>query len=715
MLIKHPHRWWAVFGASLLVGLYVVWPNPLYDGLERITYDRLVRWGPVLEQDARVVIVDVDERSLQAVGPWPWPRKTMANLIDRLIHQHQVAVLGIDVIFANPRENDATLKQALTHPAVILSQTFEFGAPADKISRVGRLVDTFSAPNVAPQARGFVANHDAVLSSNPMAGHISPVIDDDGKVRRLHPVICYEDQCSLALSLRMWQALWQETSAPQWQQATWQGSAAWSWPLVPEARIPVDQQGRMWVPYRVSPGGFQYVSAVDVIQGRVTEEQLAQRIVLLGSTAVGLADRVATPLEAIAPGVEVHAQVLSAALDHQLLEPWAWSSFAAILAVAVLLVSLWYWPGSGPGRVLWWVVLAESILMATHAGLFWQGHAWFALTPGFLWILCVGVMWLLLDSAVVHAQIVQVTRQFSHFLPQVLVKRLLQGADVQASSERQLLTVLVADMRGFTQACEGQSPEAAALLAQQCLATLSAVVAQHQGTVEKYTGDGLMAIWGAPLPDSEHARHAVEAAQAMLVAVANLQPWLLAHGFEPMEVSIGINTGEMAVGIFGDDAHLAWTAQGDAVNLATRIEQLTRTLGYSVLLGKARLPCGVRSAALIWVLTPSKAALRPYPSLRFNLGSDDGCFQLSTLLYENVISITKLGFSPSTMKVRKSFFDEGWVLHETFAEMLVGYGVSLRLVVGRDGLRLASGGSDFHGGSGQGPRNRRGGGAWHGR
>lgn len=592
MRMKHPHRWWAVLISTLLMGLYWAWPNPLYEGLERIAYDRQVRWGPVVEQEARVVIVDVDERSLQALGPWPWPRKTMASLVDRLTREHQVALLGIDVIFANPRAEDQRLQRALTHPAVVLSQTFEFGGQADQISRVGHLADTFKAPGVVGQAQGFVANHAAILPTAPLVGHISPVIDDDGKVRRLYPVICYEQQCSLALSLRMWQALWQERSAPEWHAATWRQSAAWGWPQVPEARIPVDREGRMWIPYRVSPGGFQYVSAVDVMQGRVQAEQLAQRIVLLGSTAVGLADRVATPQEAIAPGVEVHAQILSAALDHALIESAAWAPSVALLVFGLLLVSVWWWPGTGPARIVLWLVLAALTWILSQGMIFWLAHSWLPLSPGLLWILGVGLMWLLLDSAVVHAQIVQVTRQFSHFLPQVLVKRLLQDDEVQTGSERQWLSVLVADMRGFTQACEGKPPEAAALLAQQCLATLSEVVAQHHGTVEKYTGDGLMAIWGAPLPDAEHARHAVEAAQAMQVAVANLQPWLLAHGFAPMQVSIGINTGEMAVGIFGAEAHLAWTAQGDAVNLAARIEQLTRTVGHPLLLGE--------TTALLW-------------------------------------------------------------------------------------------------------------------
>jgi adenylate cyclase len=141
-------------------------------------------------------------------------------------------------------------------------------------------------------------------------------------------------------------------------------------------------------------------------------------------------------------------------------------------------------------------------------------------------------------------------------------------------------------MRGFTTASEGKSPDAVAALAQKCLETLTQVVYQYGGTIEKYSGDGLMAVWGAPKRDLEHAKHAVEAGLQMQVAVKGLKDWFRQNGFEPMRVSVGINTGEGAVGIFGGEAHLAWTAHGDAVNVASRIEQLTRVIGVDLLIGR---------------------------------------------------------------------------------------------------------------------------------
>ena len=132
----------------------------------------------------------------------------------------------------------------------------------------------------------------------------------------------------------------------------------------------------------------------------------------------------------------------------------------------------------------------------------------------------------------------------------------------------------------------GVNSEAVAELAQRCLDTLTQVVYEFGGTIEKYSGDGLMAIWGAPRPDPQHAQHAIEAGITMQKNIEALETWFIAHDFKPMKVSVGVNTGEMAVGVFGGDAHLAWTAHGDAVNVASRIEQLTRSVNVDFLLGE---------------------------------------------------------------------------------------------------------------------------------
>jgi adenylate cyclase len=453
---------------------------------------------------------------------------------------------------------------------------------------VGQLANTFSESlyptALKAHAGGYVANHGALLPKVSQVGHISPIIDSDGKVRRVYPVICTQGECSMALSLRLWQSMMQAG------QLTWQSSSdrrgSWLFDAQPDTRIPVDQKGAMWIPYRVPVGGFQYVSASDVLKGEVPKKRLENLIVLVGSTALGLGDRVTTPLDSITPGLEIHAQIMSALLDRTLWEVKSASWWQMLLIYGFATSLLWFWPARGQKALIAWVMTLSFIWMVGVLYVTLRSTWVIAITPSLLWIVLVGFFWFSLESARLSRQLSHVATQFSHFLPASLVKRVLQDPEVKAKSERQTLTVLVADMRGFTTACEGKSPEVAALLAQQCLSVLSAEVARHQGTIEKYTGDGLMAMWGAPFSEQEHAKLALNAAKAMRLAVDNMQPWLAEHGFDPMRVSVGINTGEMAVGLFGSQSHLAWTAQGDAVNLANRIEQLTRTVGRDLLLGE---------------------------------------------------------------------------------------------------------------------------------
>jgi adenylate cyclase len=231
------------------------------------------------------------------------------------------------------------------------------------------------------------------------------------------------------------------------------------------------------------------------------------------------------------------------------------------------------------------MALSGSMVVMVSIGLFiWQGW-WIPLSPMPLMVASLGLLGLVLESMRLNQQLRVVAHQFSRFIPESLVKRLIRGRVVGPSSDKRELTVLVADMRGFTGASEGKSPEAVAELAQRCLDTLTQVVYRYGGTIEKYSGDGLMAIWGAPRHDPDHAQHAVEAGMTMQQNIGALAPWFIAHDFKPMKVSVGINTGEMAVGVFGGDAHLAWTAHGDAVNVASRIEQLTRSVEEDLLIG----------------------------------------------------------------------------------------------------------------------------------
>jgi adenylate cyclase len=232
-----------------------------------------------------------------------------------------------------------------------------------------------------------------------------------------------------------------------------------------------------------------------------------------------------------------------------------------------------------------WLLSSLLLVVFIQMMLFKHLHWWVPSSPSILTILLLGIMSIFHDSILVNRQLSALAQQVGRFIPDTIARRLIRGRDYSPGTEERELTVLVADMRGFTTASEGREPEKVAALAQKCLETLTQVVYQYGGTIEKFSGDGLMAIWGAPKRDAYHAKNAFDAGLMMLKKIEGLQTWFEQNGFEPMQVSIGMNTGKMAVGVFGGDSHLAWSAHGDAVNVASRIEQLTREVGLPILLG----------------------------------------------------------------------------------------------------------------------------------
>ncbi len=570
-----------VSSVVFLMGLYVSLPNSPYKKLEFAAYDQMVAWGPAARSDQRIILIDIDEKSLRDVGPWPWPRKQVATLISQITQNYQVALLGVDIVFPEAKDGDALLKAALNQPNVVFSQVLDFSeASQNQVGQLAGLSPVQDASLFHP-VTGYIANHPNLLQADSQIGHISPLIDADGKVRRIIPLACAPIGCTTALSLRMYQAL---HGAKQMHGQINKKNLQLSLSSGEILTLPLDQERAMPIPYRVRVGGFDYVSASDVLRGRVAPATLNNAVVLLGSTALGLGDHVATPTHSIVPGLEIHAQLVSAMLDQDFITPqygWAW------LLVPCLLIVLFYllWPWRNTKGLIIWMTLSGGLVVAVSIILFMQRGWWIPLSPMPLMVALLGVLGLVLESMRLNQQLRVVAHQFSRFIPESLVKRLIRGRLVGPSSDKRELTVLVADMRGFTGASESKSPEAVAELAQKCLDTLTQVVYQFGGTIEKYSGDGLMAIWGAPNSDPMHAKHAVEAGIIMQENIENLASWFIAHDFKPMKVSVGINTGEMAVGVFGGDAHLAWTAHGDAVNVASRIEQLTRNVKESLLMG----------------------------------------------------------------------------------------------------------------------------------
>ncbi|TDM05824.1 MAG: adenylate/guanylate cyclase domain-containing protein [Ideonella sp. MAG2] len=575
-----------------------------------------------------IVIVDVDEASLAELGRWPWPRTHFARLVDELIQRQRVAAIGFDFVFAEPdlgawpllkalaqsdpalaqqlprwrqtTDNDAVFAKSLQGRPIVLGYYLSNDRGG---VRVGPLPPPlFALPKPSSQVRlplwnGYGANVATLLAAAPAAGFFNAWPDDDGVVRSVPAVgrVDQQVQPSLALSLAR-VAAGLPAVEPVWVPVAGREGLLdlVALKLTPpdggEPRLlALDERGGLRVPYRGRGGkvggAFRYVPAATLLAGRIPAAELAGKLVLVGSSAPGLADLRSTPVNAAMPGVEVHANLLAGMLDGRLPQrpDWAPGYEVALIIISMLLAALvatrlagrWAMVGAAALGVS---LVASNLLAYSQAGL------------------VLPVATALVLSAILFFGAVSVSyvrewegrrslvRLFSSYLPPDRARALARDPQAhKLEAENRELTILFCDLRGFTSIAESLPPLALRDLLNQYLSTATAIVHDHGGTLDKFIGDAVMAFWGAPQPQADHAARAVRAAMALAQGTVPLNQALRARGLPEVGYGIGVATGVVCVGDLGSSARRAYTAVGDAVNLAARLESQTRHAGVGLL------------------------------------------------------------------------------------------------------------------------------------
>ncbi len=597
--------------------------------------DARQRWTLPRTLDPRIVIVDIDERSLRELGRWPWGRDRLAALTEELFVRQRAGVIGFDLVFAEPDtssglpviealaandpalaarlpglrerlDHDARFARALARghavlgyylsqdPATVSNGTLP--APPFEADALGGRPSPFLRWNA------YVANLPALVAAAPRGGYFNWLPDGDGVTRSVPLVAQVAGRHGEALALAMFRSYTGNPSlapgyatsapdAPLDHLTLAQGAA--------RARIAVDERGAARVPFR-GPGGpqggsYRYVSAAEVLAGRLAPGSLAGRLVLVGSSAPALFDRRSTPVEAVDPGVEVHANLLSGLLDGRLPSRPDWApGYEVVLLLAIAGALAWALPrlAAVPTLMVWsalWIALIGANLWAWRAlGLV------LPLAPVLLYSALVFAGTMSWGYAVEGRTRRSLTRLFGTYVPPELVARMARDPRRYAmAAENRVLTVMFCDMRNFTRVSEALEPEALRELVNRFFSAMTAVIRRQQGTLDKYIGDAIMAFWGAPLDDPEHARHAVRAALEMVQALAGVNAHLRERQLPEIGIGLGVNTGLVCVGDMGSDIRRSYTVMGDAVNLASRIEALTRHYGLDLLVGEAtRDACG---------------------------------------------------------------------------------------------------------------------------
>lgn len=657
---------------SLLVTL-LVWAlfessNPAIAGLrqrlDNVIYDQ--RFNMLTpssrSSDPAIVIVDYDQKSLEREGQWPWSRFKLAQLVEQLAG-YGALVVGFDVFFPEYERNLASELQSrielapdyaeLAGPLLPqleqYSELFDgdrafadamqsvdtvlgFSFSLDPDARGGMLPEPIFRIDDADRAvislqsmLGYTANVDVLQEAARGAGFFDTVPDIDGIIRSSPLIMQYGDEIypSLALDMARLYLFADEFSADIEADATGRKSELHG-VFMGGVRIPTDANGRVRVPYIGPSRSYPYLSATDVLRGTLSaeeEELLFNSLVLVGTTATGLYDLRATPVQEVYPGVEIHANILNAILNSSrslvvegeaaegeaeqgrfsgmlsVLHEGRMSPFPVrpdwergVIRFGIIVIGIGLsliYPYLGPALL---GVSSISFLVGLTLLNF---QMWSRYNLDFslviLWLLIILITTVNMTYGFLKESLSRraIKGMFDQYVPPAHIDAMLNDPDkYNFEGESKELSVLFSDIRGFTSISEKLTAVQLKAMLNDFFTPITGIIFEHQGTIDKYVGDMVMAFWGAPLDDPDHRAHAVMAALKMQQKVEELKPVFHEKGFPEVNVGIGINTGMMSVGDMGSTYRRSYTVLGDAVNLGSRLEGITKVYGVKILIGE---------------------------------------------------------------------------------------------------------------------------------
>lgn len=602
--LDHP---WRLRAAVLLLAVGVVvllrgLAPQVGHGVEHALGDLAWRVGTHAAPEKRVVVVDIDEQSLREVGPWPWPRATMAQLVDKL-DKAGVAVQAFDLVFDATRDDDTLLAEAWARVGAVPGQILTVD-PAT-VPRIGQVAGGLAAagcPDFAPRTSGYIGNSASLRTDGLAVGHMTPRVEMDGVVRKVPALICHQGKAYPSLALA---ALWRAAQAQGGK-----GAPDWAWSVspsgvlaphallssasLPGVTVPVDEHGDMRVPFRADRKAIMSVSAAQVLNGSADTSVLRGSIVLVGATAFGLGDAAATPLASVSSGLEVHVQSMAGLLDHRVpVTPRhaVWLAALGLVLTGALLAALAAHRGDAPVKRLPLVGLGLALLIYTGASAalltldLWL--PWFEVA---VFALLASVALATAEHAITRAQRQRLSAHLGSYLPAPVAQRLM-ASDPSGTLQvnRRNVSVLVADIRNFSAFAAHRSPEetAALLHAFYCLAV--DVVEQQGGVVENIVGDSVMAVWNAYADCPRHGEQALQAAKELVRATRSLlvRPDVKIDDpvLQPLALGVGVESGSAVVGSFGPRRRRAHVALGEPVSVASRLQQMTQDLSMPILIG----------------------------------------------------------------------------------------------------------------------------------
>lgn len=599
-----------------LLAIRVADPSPVEE-LRVRTFDTFQLIQPRELSEQPVIIVDIDEKSLGKFGQWPWPRNLIADLVSKLSELGAVAI-AFDVMFPEPDRlspgiafehhrslddvtrarlrslpsNDQVLADALRSSQVVLGAS---GLPA-----------TAAVNEQAPVLRGtatlgvdpvpFLVDFPGLLRNIPVLekaasgiGLITIRTERDGIVRRVPLVMQAQGLILPSLAFEMLRVATQSDAIIVRSDQAGIRSVG-----VRGFELPTDRNGQLWVHFSHHDKD-RFVSAADVLDGRVGSASIGGKLVLIGTSAVGLLDTKTTPVEPVMPGVEIHAQVLESVLSHSMLSRPRYAIMIELLMALVIGGAIiWLLPILGPFVILVVGGVIASMLVGASWYLYARQHLLIDFTFPLASSLSLYTVLVFTNYVTEQTRRRQIRQAFGQYLSPSLVEQLANAPErLVLGGEQRNVSIMFSDVRGFTAISERykDDPQGLIALMNRLLTPLTNAIMDRRGTIDKYMGDAIMAFWNAPLDDPQHEINACHAALDMLERLESLNRERQREAqenetpFFPIRIGVGLNTGVCVVGNMGSDLHFDYSVMGDSVNVASRLEGQSKLYGIPVIAG----------------------------------------------------------------------------------------------------------------------------------
>jgi len=581
------------------------------------------------------VIVAIDEKSLSELGRWPWPRTVMARLLEQL-KAYGARVVGLDVIFSEPDENasiktiaelsreieriglaDARLKGLLEKKRGAADTDADLARSVERVKNVtlgyffhisdrevGHLTSEQIEAGAAAVAssryqmvqaakkvdeRMFVRAHAAVTNIRELtdvaenSGFFNAFPDSDGVIRWAPMVIKFKNDyyAPLSLAVLLQYLEWPMLSI---KIADFGVEAV----RLDDRVIPTDESGRLLINFLGPAKTFPHYSISDILHGRLSPDLFKDKIVLVGATATGIYDMRVTPFSAVYPGVEIHANVIDNILHQNFLTHSGWTKFIDICLIILLGLAVGIAiPRARAGQGVLFIVVLLAAFVAANTYLFGRYNIWLNLIYPALTMMTIYLAITVYRYMTEEREKKKIRGAFQYYLTASVITEMLKDpSKLKLGGDKKDLTVLFSDIRGFTTISEKLTPEELVHLLNEYLTAMTDIVFKYDGLLDKYMGDAIMAVYGAPLDQPDHRMRACRTALDMIDELKILQQKWSDEGRPVLDIGVGINSGDMVVGNMGSQMRFDYTVMGDSVNLGSRLEGINKEYGTNIIISE---------------------------------------------------------------------------------------------------------------------------------